>query len=316
MKVRTWWLLGLLPVAAVAAAACVGDDVPTRDAGPEASTDGASEAATDGGAPDANDAACNLDAPFLPPTAVAGLSALGSVARFSADEKTAYFALAVGDAGLDQLYQATRPTLSDPFGAPTVLANVNDALGEATPFVSTDGKTIFYGHSELGASGRDIWYAARQDTIGAFQNPQVVAIVNDPTHEDDYVSQATSGELWFSSRRDVDSGQNEIFHATDVGNGFGTPQVEAELNSQTESNLYPVLTPDMLRIFFQRGSSLTIWTATRPIPSGPFGTPQVVSELTVDGTIERPSWISADGCRLYVGQGQPVQMLVASRPPN
>jgi len=316
---RRWWLLAFVPAGAVAAA-CVGDTGPANgDSGvPDVSTDAPSlDSTTDAGPTDAAPA-CNLDAQFQSLTPVPGLAGLGSVARFSSDELTAYFAL-LSDAGIDQLYQASRATLSDSFGTPTILANVNDAVGESTPWVSADGKTIFYGHSEnVGtASARDLWYATRTDTIGAFSNPQEVGIINDPTHEDDYVSQATNGDLWFSSRRDVDAGQNEIFHAQAIGgNGFGAPQISPELNSLTESNLYPLLTPDRLHVYFQRGASLTVWMASRSVPSGPFDTPQQVNELTIDGTIMRPSWISPDGCRMYMSKDTPVQMLVASRPAN
>jgi hypothetical protein len=310
------WLVVLAP--ALAVAACVGDSSPdNQDSGLDATTDAlAQDSASDAGADATDAAACDLDAPFGAPTNVAGLSGLASVARFSSDELTAYFALAVGDAGLSQLYAATRPTLTDTFGTATPLTTVNDGLGETTPYASGDGLTLFYAHNTNGANGRDIYYAARQNVLGSFQSPQEVGIVNDPTHEDDYVSQASSGDLWFSSRRNVDAGVSQIFHAPYVGSGFGTPAEETELDSLTESNLFPLVTPDLLRIYFQRGASLTIWTATRSIPSGPFGTPQVVDELTVDGTIERPAWISADGCRLYVAQGQPVQMTVAAHPPK
>ncbi|HEY1693523.1 MAG TPA: hypothetical protein VGG39_15250 [Polyangiaceae bacterium] len=345
-------LLWMAPTGALGIAACVGSFssgvTPAADAAPdgtssigEAGTSGdagkpgdagsssdagnlgdggvagdAGDFADGGGAADAVAAPCDLDAAFQAPQPVVGLATLASTARFSADEKTAYFALQPNDAGLDQLYQATRATLADPFGTPTPLTALNDALGESTPFVSADGKTIFYGHDEVSGGQRDIWFGTRVSTVATFGAPLPVGVVNDPADEDDYVSEASNQDLWFSSTRDG-AAVLQIVHATYVGGGYGVPVAETEINSPTEGNYYPLVTADLKRIFFERGAApAPVWTATRSIPSGLFTTPVVVNEVSTDPTANRPSWISTDGCRLYVGQGKPfITMVVATRPP-
>jgi hypothetical protein len=60
-----------------------------------------------------------------------------------------------GGVGLNDLYEATRPDLDSPFGEPVNLAELNTPDSEDDPWVSPDGRTIFWarkstaGDSEL-----------------------------------------------------------------------------------------------------------------------------------------------------------------------
>jgi len=74
----------------------------------------------------------------------------------------------------------------------------------------------------------------------------------------------------------------------------------------------------MRRIYFGRDTLTTdfdIWTASRPGPTGKFDTPVPVTELNT-AISDRPAWISADGCRLYISRGDTRAMYVASKPAN
>ncbi|HEY8079962.1 MAG TPA: hypothetical protein VIF62_37780 [Labilithrix sp.] len=254
---------------------------------------------------------CNTSAPFAGPVPIAGLATLDSVARFSSDEKTTYYAI-TNDGGSDELYRATLDPITGAFGTASPLTEVNDDAGETTPWVTTDGLSLFYVHG--GGTMRDIWYATRADG-GDFASPQIVGGVNDPTSQDDYVSVATNLDLWFSSRRA--GGQIAIVRALYTGAGYGIAQAVDELNSATDGNYYPLLTSDMLRIYFARLGPSTadfdIWTATRTVTTDPFSKVVPVTELNTTDA-DRPVWISSDSCRLYVSRGMNHMMLVASKP--
>jgi len=74
----------------------------------------------------------------------------------SADGLTIWFVSdRPGGLGLNDLYEASRPDLDSPFGAPVNLRELNTADSEDDPWVSPDGRTIFWaakgpaGDSEL-----------------------------------------------------------------------------------------------------------------------------------------------------------------------
>jgi hypothetical protein len=62
----------------------------------------------------------------------------------------------------------------------------------------------------------------------------------------------------------------------------------------------------------QPGASYEVWTATRPTKTADFGAPTFVRELSAQG-IDSVSWISDDGCEVYVDRSDHVYY--AKRPP-
>jgi hypothetical protein len=75
------------------------------------------------------------------------------------------------------------------------------------------------------------------------------------------------------------------------------------VNSSDYGDCAPVPSADGCELFF--GSECLgglgrqdIWMVWRPDPQGPWGTPRNLKELN-SGSIERPTWISPDGLRLY-----------------
>lgn len=78
----------------------------------------------------------------------------------TADELTIYF-VSMRDGNRD-LYVATRPTMSSPFGTPTALAAVNSTLDEYDPALSSDGNTLWFSSNRVaGANDYDLYTATR-----------------------------------------------------------------------------------------------------------------------------------------------------------
>jgi hypothetical protein len=100
-------------------------------------------------------------------------------------------------------------------------------------------------------------------------------------------------ELWF-----VRTGH--IFHALRRPT-FSTPLPVPELTSPKGEGM-PVITRDGLTLYFSsdRGSISQVWRAKRPKRADSFSIPEPVSLPGVGSGGAAPSWLSPDGCRLYL----------------
>jgi hypothetical protein len=126
--------------------------------------------------------------------------------------------------------------------------------------------------------------------------------------EDAFPFAAPSGGMYFASNRD---GDMTICFAARAGVSFATPALAESLHEPgTISNL-PVVSADGLWIYFasSRGGAgaqgeLDVWGAHRESLDSPFAAPVAVPELNSPSS-DRPSWISNDGCRMYLTSTRP-----------
>jgi hypothetical protein len=287
-----------------------------RDAG---SADAAIDARPDAMI-DADLGPCDLTAPWGTPVAIPELAQKLSVARFSRDELTAYFATGsdLTPVGSDYLYVAQRSAIGSAFGTPVPLTSLNGSGAATTPSISPDGQTLFYTFGTNAA--RDIYRATlitAPDQFGSGSNTPFSgsAVV------DDFAYVASDGSVWFSSGS---ANMLQITEARSVGGGaFQTPVQETELNSPGQTNLYPMVTWDRLGIYFSRNGVIYYASRTSVAPFT-FSVPQPVPELEAGSgycvtRYCRPAFISEDGCRLYIGiapSNTPIDMYVSSKPAN
>lgn len=112
--------------------------------------------------------------------------------------------------------------------------------------------------------------------------------------------------LYFTSHQKIASLQYysfNLFRVTRLDGGLGTVQALYELDTDSESERAPVLTPDERQIYFARtnktlGGRYEISTASRATSADAFSDVHVVSELSV-GSIQHPT-DQPDGCVLYL----------------
>lgn len=127
---------------------------------------------------------------------------------------------------------------------------------------------------------------------------------------------ASDGAIWFSSDREPPANQFDIYRASANGDGFDQPVRVTELSSPKDER-FPVLTPDLTEIYFgsERDVGIRkIWMATRASSAEPFSAPVLAPNLASSSKTD-PSWVSADGCRLYLSAGQlGGDIYVATRP--
>jgi hypothetical protein len=259
----------------------------------------------DGGAPKA----CNLASPFgaAQPVDFSGFVGSRSDGRLMPDERTIYLS------SNSDLYFAKRAVRTDSFGSPSILSGLNSASLDSHPSVTGDGLTLFFDSLRAGSS--HVFTSTRPSVDTAFSAPlQVdvldpVGVVGQP-----YVLPAGTA-LYFSAESSPGNGQ--IFRASRSGGVIGAPQSMTPFNTSFDER-DPVATGDDLTVFFSStrtdaGSEggRDIWIAQRASTSQPFGAPRSLQELNTFED-EQPSFVSADGCRLYFGRGQ--GMYVAEHP--
>ncbi len=253
-------------------------------------------------------APCNLGSPFAAAQPVDFTGFLGSRAdgRLTADELSIYL---TSNSDLDV---ASRGVRTDSFSTPVALSDLNSSSLDSHPSVTGNGLTIFFDSDRAGSS--HVYSATRASMTSAFNAPQqevaldAVGIAGHP-----YISPAGTA-LYF--RAEVAPGDGQIFRASRSGGVVAAPQVMSPFNTSFDES-DPVATANDLTVFFastRTGGSeggRDIWVAQRASTSDPFGAPRNLQELNTFED-ERPSFVSADGCRLYFGRGE--GMYVAERP--
>lgn len=279
---------------------------------PDAPVDALDAPAADSPEPDAAPP-CDLTKPFAAPTPIVELNtaALDSIARLSGDELTVYFdryptadAGVAGGVGGSDLFMATRASRAAAFGKAVPLA-INTANDESNPTFYNGGLELFYDSNGTGGMGSyDVWSATRQTTSVDFSNPgDLPAPVNGGTYDAHPYVTPSGLVLYFVSTR---GGNDDLYRATrsatNVPFVMDTTGALAAVSSSAH-DWFPVVTLDERTIYFasDRGSSgnLDVYVATRVSTSDPFSVATPVAELNTPAG-EYPSWISEDGCRLYM----------------
>jgi Tol biopolymer transport system component len=181
--------------------------------------------------------------------------------------------------GSTALYLATRPSPSDAFGAPVLLAATTPAGGISSPTFSSDGLTLYF-NAMTGADK-----ATRATTSDLFGAPVTATELSNLGG--DGMTFSTDGTEVFFGFPSISRGTRP-----DTASNF----VAAGTVSELGQGGYPALSGDSLTIYFvtTRDVTLEIYSATRPAVGAPFGTPAIVPELSADGDSDDPS-ISGDG---------------------
>jgi hypothetical protein len=311
---RSAWLASTVVAVGLGAFACVGDDpisaTPTPDAStlPDAATPTDAPVTAEDAGPDAEptcDPAKDFASPVLLQTVNSSDAEYG--ARLTDDELNIVFTRK------QVAYTARRSSRSEPFGTASPLVVQNGAPIEA--WMSGDGLRLIYVQS-TGLS-LDLFTATRGTVIEGFGPGMDLGKDAGPnTLEAQELQPFLSDdgkELWYV-HAGVGTNGSELYRSTSSNGTFGPGGPVTEVNSPGGENL-PVISRDRKTIYFSSnrpfdgGAPYLVYVATRASEVGTFGTP---TPLTALGTAT-PSWLSTDGCRLYVEvQGD---IHVATRPP-
>jgi hypothetical protein len=284
-------------------------DADADDDGPGAATD--VPVVDDGGV------TCAPTKSFSAPLLVAGITQAGTNAgaRLTPNELTVYFGnLRLADAGGSgnyDIFSATRGQLSAAFATARALTAINSATAaDSDPTLTADGQTLYFGSPR---SQIDRIYVSIFNSItSSFSAPMVIDSISQAAD----AGTAAAGTLdafqpyvlpdntvlYFGSSR---AGTRDIYRSTRATAGFSRAMAVAEVNTASIEQ-FPTVSPDELVIYWAstrtdggaKGAS-DIWMASRASTSDPFTSLRDVAEVntTLD---DFPSWISPDGCRLYI----------------
>ena len=251
---------------------------------------------------------CNPDSPFGAPVPISEINTAASEegADLSADELTMYFSSTrTGTLGGYDIFMATRPTRTAPWGNIVAVTGVNTAGGnERFPMVTGDGLTMY---AMIGVTPNyEIGIAARTSTAAAFSALAVAATINGGSNDEGGTILPDQRAIWFSSNR---SGQDDLYRAPRSGGQFGNPLLVSgtDLNDPSAEDSQPAVTPDELTLFFSSArmggvGGNDIWMARRRSVADGFDVPVNVQTVNTTG-IDVPTWVSADGCVLYIFTG-------------
>lgn len=309
-------------------------DVATPD-GSNAEASVPDAASSDADAPDAaidSGPPCDPSAAFGTPVLLPALNDLASDnydARLTADELTVYFSRAAltsnNLAGL-LVYTASRESATDDFGAPAALAAINPgyAQSQCAPSITADGLSLFL--DQIDGQFAGIYVATRQSPDASLGLPTAVPAFPGGQFFGDPIVTPDGTSLYLYMN---DSSGTVHVAASQRGEdgGFSPPAIISELAIGGDG-VNPAVSPDQLTLYFasSRGGDdggsqdMDIWVSTRSNVGQAWGAP--VSVPNVNSTSgDFPTWVSADGCRLYIESGRPspdvnnsIQLYLASRP--
>jgi hypothetical protein len=292
-------------------------DVASEQSARDAAGDTGAEAPSDGPQP-----ACNPEMPFGAPVLLSGANLNTAFEEggpsLTPDELTLYFSGRGRRDGNPQspsdLLVTHRSGLTAPFDEPSLLTTLESSGNNFDPMTNT-GLTIFFTseRTDSGLPGQGhLWMATRASTTVDFDPPTKLPPPLNTTPDDagDHVTDrepfvtADGSELWFASDR---QGDLDLYRAPAAGASFVAPERVAEISTVGAKDYTPVLSADRLVIFFASerpddhplDGTTDIWTASRAQVTDPFSSVHSLPVLNSPNN-DFPTWISRDGCRLYL----------------
>jgi Tol biopolymer transport system component len=258
---------------------------------------------------------CDATAAFGAPMPVTSLDSTfdDEGARFTPDELSVVFARS-RSGGTTDLYLATRTTADGDFDPPMLLGTVNSVNSELWPTLSPDALLLLF-DSDRATNKFHVYTSTRGDTMAPFGPPSASVALADGDSEP-LLASATS--LYFTSSTRTGLGMGDIWRADiDSTGAAGTPvAVIGGINSAANETA-PAVTADERVMAFARDGD--VYLASRSAPTDGFGPAAAVDGLAAMGVNEAPTWISPDGCHLYIQSDAPggmggIDLYMAARP--
>jgi hypothetical protein len=291
---------------------------PTRDSGVEAEAD--STAGGDATVDAAPPPKCDHLKPFNQAVPIGELNspAQDTSPHLTDDELRIVFQTRREDGGAPKFYVAERESRTEPFKTPEPFPLYE--LGDTDPVYSGDGLALYFAASR-GAADYNLWSTERLTLGGNWSIPKQVNGLASTDNE--FQPFFRAGGLWYT--RLENSPTRSIWFSKNTSGAFAMGTKVAELDAPDVDDELPTPSADGLSLYFasKRGIGETnIWFARREKTSDPFASAVAVQELNTS-EIDVPSWLSVDGCRLYLVRGSTsdagvveLDLYVAEKPAN
>jgi hypothetical protein len=199
----------------------------------------------------------------------------------------------------EDIFVAWRSDAGTSFGAARPVSGVDTSWLDATPFVSADGRRLYFDSTRDGGD-RDLFRAAGEP--GAWALPARLDDVNSDWNELNPWLSADEQTLIFVSDRPGGAGRQDLWTASWEGGRFAAPYNLGALNTSW-SDEGATLTRDGLAIFFASdrpggAGGLDVWTATRATRSDPFSEPRPLGAVNSEAN-ELDLALGPDGRELF-----------------
>lgn len=296
-----------------------GDDNPGGDSGDGSGAGASGGSPAGGGGPAGGDPGtgtdgadtvdpgppCDSSGPFGEPELVLGLGVTSpSFGPAPSEDGLTLFFSSVGSD--EDIFFATRATRDNQFSNAELAAGVNGFEAEGTPFLSADGRSLYFFSTRLDGDapgGRDVWVANRSSG-GVLTAPSVVPGIN---HEGlDHLPRLTADELtlMFVSGRDAPNLGSNIWVAqrSSTSAAFSEPVELAGVNTDAREEGF-WLSADELTLYFASNragtqADMDIWVATRDSVTSAFGDAVSLGVVNTPD-IEIDPAVTPDGFELF-----------------
>lgn len=221
-------------------------------------------------------------------TSIRELSELNTTAtdgglRLTSDELVAFFHTK-RNAGIFEIFVATRTTRTLPFDPPALLLTPNVLW----PSLSNDQLTLVYGMTDA-----NLYATTRTATTDVFTAGSPLAAVNTGDTEASPLLGPTGTSLYFTRY-----GGADVALQVAAWPSLSPARALGELTIGASPSQSPTLSPDERHVYYAGGPLLDVYVASRADVAQPFGAPTLIPELSTAAR-ESPTWISPDLCRLY-----------------
>jgi hypothetical protein len=203
----------------------------------------------------------------------------------------------------EQIVLSTRANTSSSFSVGNPLPSPVNTSTEGTPFVSSNGLSLYFFSTRSGGKGnRDLYVATRSSTAQAFSSVSNLTTVNSSAL--DHLPWVSPDELvlYYSSLRSGSVGF-DVWTASRASKAaaFSTPVKVASLNSSQDDSGLTLSTNQLEAIVSSTRTGSQGWDlywASRASTSAPFSVPVPLATLNTSATEADPE-LTEDGGELY-----------------
>jgi len=243
--------------------------------------------------------------------------------NISADGLELYFCSGrPGGSSNRDLWVATRPTASDPWGEPVNLGpTVNSSASDWAPSISADGLSLYFNSPRPGGYGGswgDIWVTTRATKDDAWGPPVNLGATVNSSYQDVGPGISADGlSLFFTSNRPGGSGSLDLWVTTraTISDPWGSPVNLGPTVNSSAAEIGPRISADGRTLFFgdydagpfRPGGygAADIWVTTRATVSDPWSTPVNLGPTINTSSLDGHPAISADGSTIFFMSTRP-----------
>lgn len=211
-------------------------------------------------------------------TALSAPPANNSDPTFTADLQELFF---MSDRnGSPDLWTSRRATTADPWGPPTIVAELNSLFSDTGPSISLDGLRIWFATDRDFSSGR-IWHSTRPTRQDHWAAPQILSELVTSAKDFAPTIDATETTMMFGSNRVGSTAYDVHVTTRTAGSGPWGPVSRVPGVNGAFDDWDPFVAQGGLVIFFtsmRQGAGDIFWSA-RQSTSGPFPAPTPLDDI-------------------------------------